>query len=287
VTSAKPRSTRPKKQTRSGIAKGYLHGYTTAEQERLVQQARFLEPSVYQKVDFSSQRQILEVGSGVGAQTEILLERFPQITLSGIDASADQVECAKRRLAEHIGSGRVDVKLGDALHLPYAENSFDGAFVCWFLEHVQQPVEILKEMRRVLRPSAVIYCTEVLNATFYVHPYSPATLQYWFAFNDYQWTLKGDPFVGGKLANYLLAAGYQNVHTEVCVHHYDNRAPKRRAEFIEYWTKLLLSGAPGLIKAKKISPKVVQTMKKELARLKHDPDAVFFYCWVQAKAQAF
>jgi len=272
---------------KSGIAPGYLHGYSPQEQERLYQQARFLEHSVFDQIDFSKQSKILEVGCGVGAQTEILLERFPQLQISGVDSSAKQIQKAKQRLKKEIKNGQVDFEVADALKLPFKDDTFDGAFVCWFLEHVQTPVEILAEVRRALKPAGVIYCSEVLNATFYVHPYSPATLQYWFAFNDHQWMLKGDPFVGAKLANYLLASGFQNVETNVVTHHYDNRAPKKRAQFIEYWSSLLLSGAPGLLKAEKVTDEIVEEMTRELDRLKEDPNAVIFYSWVQAKAQAF
>ncbi len=267
-------------------APNYLHGYSEQEQARLYNQARFFEHIVYEKVDFSKQKRILEVGCGVGAQTEILLKRFPHLHVQGMDASSIQIEQARKKLAPLIKSGRVSFDLGNALELPYPENSFDGAFVCWFLEHVQKPIEILREIRRVLKASSIIYCTEVLNATFYVHPYSPATLQYWFAFNDHHWSLGGDPFVGAKLANYLLAAGFQDVSTDVSVHHYDNRAPKKRGEFIEDWISFLLSGAPGLLQAGKVTPKLVEEMKKELICLKDDPNAVFFNTWVQAKALA-
>ena len=271
----------------TGVATGYLHGYSHDEQDRLYAQARFLESSVYEGVDFKRQNHILEVGCGVGAQTEILLERFPHLKIQGVDAAKAQITRARKHLAGPVKSGKVSFEVADALHLPFKDDQFDGAFICWFLEHVQQPVEILREVRRVLQANATVFCNEVLNSSFYVHPYSPATLQYWFAFNDHQWTLKGDPFVGAKLANYFLDAGYQNVSTQVRIHHYDNRMPKQRAQFIEYWTSLLLSGAPSLIKAKKVTPKLVEEMTRELTRLQKDPDAVFFYAWVQAKAQAF
>ena len=66
------------------------------------------------------------------------------------------------------------------------------------------------------------------------------------AFNDYQLELGGDPFVGAKLGNLLQAVGYRDIATEVRPIHLDNRAPGERAEFLAYWTELLLSGAPGL-----------------------------------------
>lgn len=271
---------------KTGVAPGYVHGFSSKEQDRLYEQARFLEHNVYEHVDFKNIGKILEVGCGVGAQTEILLERFPQLKIHGIDASLAQIKRAKKRLAKPLKQGRARFQVADALKLPFADNEFEGAFICWLLEHVQNPIEILREVRRTLRTGAPIYCSEVLNATFYVHPYSPATLKYWFAFNDHQWKLKGDPFVGGKLANYLIAAGYQNVETEAKVHHYDNRNPKKRAAFIEYWTSLLLSGAPGLIDAGEVTADTVAEMKRELNRLKNDPDSVYFYTWIQAKAVA-
>ena len=269
---------------KTGVAEGYLHGFSKEEQDRLYQQARFFEDSIYGNLDLSRARNLIEVGSGVGAQTEILLERFPNLNIQSVDFSGTQIKRAQEHLKPY--SNRVKFAVGDALHLPFQDNSFDAAFLCWFLEHVQDPVGIIDEVRRVLKPQGQIFCNEVLNATFYVHPYSPATLKYWFQFNDHQWSMKGDPFVGGKLANYLLKAGFQEIETHVMTHHYDNRTPKKRGQFIEYWTDLLLSGAPALVAANRITLEEVEEMKAELNKLKNDPDTVFFYSWIQAKARA-
>ncbi|HVK61032.1 MAG TPA: methyltransferase domain-containing protein [Bdellovibrionales bacterium] len=271
---------------KSGLAEGYIHGFTKEEQDRLFKQARIHEDIIFSKVDFGGCESIIEVGSGVGAQTQILSERYPKLKIQCVDASTAQVDRARHALAPLIESGRVKVDVADALHLPFEEETFDGAFICWLLEHVQNPVEILQETRRVLKSGGVIYCNEVFNATFYLNPYSPATLKFWFEFNDHQWTLKGDPFVGGKLANYLIEAGYQNVKTSVLTHQYDDRMPKKRAMFIDYWTNLMLSGAPGLIEAGRVTEELVEEMKNELQRLKTAPDSVIFYSWILAKADA-
>lgn len=269
------------------MADGYIHGFTKEEQDRLFKQARVHEEKIFSQIDFSGRENLLEIGSGVGAQTQILLERNPQAKIQCVDASKEQVTRAREALKEFVSSGRVKIDQADALQLPYADSTFDGAFICWLLEHVQNPVGILEEARRVLKPGGVIYCNEVFNATFYVHPYSPATLKYWFEFNDHQWSLKGDPFVGGKLANYLMKAGFQNVTTKVLTYQFDNRMPKKRAAFIDYWTNLLLSGAPGLIAAGRITPELVQEMSAESERLKKAPDSVIFYSWILARAEAY
>ena len=120
-----------------------------------------------------------------------------------------------------------------------------------------------------------------------MHPYSPATLKYWMEFNDYQWSLKGDPFVGGKLANYLMAAGFQNVSTQVLTHQYDNRTPKKRAAFLDYWVELLLSGADSLLANGRVTNETVTEMQNEMAAMKQDPDSVIFYSWILARAEAW
>lgn len=265
----------------------YLHGFSHEEQERLYAQARFLEQKVYEAVDFSKCTRVLEIGSGVGAQTEILLERFPHLQIDCIDSSQAQLDQAASLLQKQIAENRVRLHLGKAAQLPFAADTYDGIFVCWLLEHVKEPVQVLQEARRVLKSGGVVYCTEVMNSSFYLHPYSPSTLHYWLSFNDHQWNLGGDPFVGGKLGNYLQQAEFQQIDTQVKSFHFDNRMPKMREKMFEYWTRLLLSGTPSLLKAGRTSAEEVEQMTAELSRLKTDPGAVFFYSCIQAKAFVF
>jgi hypothetical protein len=130
-----------------------------------------------------------------------------------------------------------------------------------------------------------VVATEVMNASFFLDPWSPNTLRYWRAFNDTQRELGGDPFVGSKLGNLLLGNGFVDIHTEVKTFHLDNRAPGERTEFLAYWADLLLSGAPALQHAGRVPAEVVTGMTAELQRVARDPDAVFWYSFVQARAR--
>jgi ubiquinone/menaquinone biosynthesis C-methylase UbiE len=267
---------------------GYLHGYREEERERLHRQARFLEPMVHDRLPFRRRRRLLEVGSGVGAQTEILLRHFPEIHITGIEINDDQIAEARRYLATvPWATGRYELKKGDATKLEIEPESFDAAFLCWILEHIGSPSRVLSEVRRVLVPGAPIVCNEVLNATFFIDPYSPDTLRYWMAFNDHQLSLGGDPFVGAKLGNLLQSVGFRDITTEVRSFHLDNRAPGERAELFAYWTELLLSGAPALLAANKVSQEVVDGMTRELELVARDPNAVFFYSFIQARARVW
>ena len=55
------------------------------------------------------------------------------------------------------------------------------------------------------------------------------------AFNDFQLESGGDPFVGAKLGNLLLAGGFRDVSTQVKTFHFDKREPARRKAIVEYW----------------------------------------------------
>lgn len=271
-----------------GEVRGYLHGFTQAEQDRLYRQARFVEQRVHDRLPFWRCRRLVEIGCGVGAQTEILLRHFPELQITGVDSSETNLARAREHLSDLAwADGRYELVHTDATGLPFEADEFDSAFLCWILEHVGDPLRVLSEARRALRVGAPIVVTEVQNASFFVDPYSPNTMAYWLAFNDHQLEIGGDPFVGAKLGNLLQAVGFRDITTDVRTVHLDNRAPGERAEFLDYWTELLLSGAPGLLQAGKVTAETVESMKEEMDRVAHDPNSVFFYSFVQARARVW
>ena len=167
-------------------SEGYVHGYSSIEQDRLKYQAQFTEQSLYGALDLSQMDSLLEVGVGVGAQSEILLRRYPNLRITGIDQSEAQLKTAREYLASKAyAEGRYDLKKMDATNMEFDSLLFDGAFICWVLEHVPSPERVLSEVRRVLKRGAKVYITEVMNHSFFLEPYSPNVWKYWMAFNDF------------------------------------------------------------------------------------------------------
>ena len=263
----------------------YLHGFSPKEQARLRQQAAYAEYSIYQQVNFSGVKNLLEVGCGVGAQSEILLRRFPKIKLTGIDLSEAQLAAAKGHIDTlDFARERFTVTKMNASKMTFEAGKFDGAFLCWVLEHMPDPVRVLSEVRRVLMPGSSIVVNEVMNSSFFLEPYSPNVWQYWMAFNDYQSSIGGDPFIGMKLGNMLLSLGYRDIRLIPITWHYDNRMPQKRKEQIEFWTDLLLSAADQLLKVKAVTEETVDKARIELEKVADDPNAVFHYTFMQAHA---
>ena len=266
----------------------YLHGYSSTEKQRLRTQAEFAEYSIFQNINFSTSKKLLEVGCGVGAQTEILLRRFPRLHVTGVDLNEKQLEAAKTFIGTLPGSsGRFEFHKMSGDNLSFDAQTFDAAYLCWILEHVPNPAQVLSEVRRVLRPGSEIVVTEVMNSSFFLDPYSPNVWKYWMAFNDFQHTHAGDPFIGAKLGNLLTQVGYHQVRTEVKTWHFDNRQPALRKQAIYFWTDLLLSAAEKLVAENYVVQETVDKAREDLGRVANDPNAVFLYSFMQAKAQVY
>jgi ubiquinone/menaquinone biosynthesis C-methylase UbiE len=262
----------------------YLHGFDKKEQQRLIHQAKFLEPYVYDGVNFKNCRRLLEVGCGVGAQSQILLKRFPKTCITGIDFSNDQLTSAAFNLKSKLKSGRIELLQQDAQKLNLDFKKYDAAFLCWFLEHVPDPLQVLKHVHKHLKPGAEIVLTEVFNQSLFMEPYSPAYIKYWFEFNDLQWTMKGHPFVGAQLGHLLKEAGFKSINVEFRPLHFDSRKPKLRTAFIDYFFDILLSAEPKLLQHKKVTPELITQMRAEVELAKKAQDSVFFYSFARATA---
>jgi SAM-dependent methyltransferase len=96
-------------------------------------------------------RQIaLDVGSGPGAMTSLLVERLGDAAVSAIDPSEPFVE------ALHARFPGVDVTLGSAEALPYPNDTFDLAVAQLVVHFMSDPVAALREMARVTKPGGIV-----------------------------------------------------------------------------------------------------------------------------------
>ena len=101
-------------------------------------------------VDFSGYRgkKVLEVGSGVG----IDLLRFARegARVTGVDLSATAIDLAKKNFAQN--GQRGEFMLMDGEHLQFEDNQFDMVYAHGVLQYTENPVQMLNEIKRVLKP---------------------------------------------------------------------------------------------------------------------------------------
>jgi hypothetical protein len=91
--------------------------------------------------------------------------------------------------------------------------------------------------------------------------------------------------VGAKLGDLLSSTGFRDVVTETKTIHLDRRAPTERAAVAAYTTDLLLSAAPAMVEAGRVTPDRVAGMRRDLERVGSDEHGVFFYTFIQAQAR--
>src|SRR2546426_1627603 len=91
---------------------------------------------------------ILEVGVGTGLN----LPLYPaHCSITGIDLSEEMLEKAHEKLVE-LGLGNVALKAMDATVMDFGDDEFDAAVATYTISAVPDPVAVLGQMRRVVKP---------------------------------------------------------------------------------------------------------------------------------------
>lgn len=142
---------------------------------------------------------ILEIGFGPGVSTQLASEKVPMGFVAGIDHSRTMVQAASQRNAAAIRSGRMELKRGEVFALPYPDGSFDTAFSLHSIYFWPNPVDCLKELRRVLKTGGLLGIT--------IQPKD-------------KWVPKVDPnvmtlYFGSDLARMFSEAGFRDIRVEV------------------------------------------------------------------------
>jgi SAM-dependent methyltransferase len=256
---------------------GYIHGFSGAEQQRLVAQAQTLAPSVFRGLDLPERGDLLEIGCGVGAELKIIAERRPALHLIGIDLNPSHLWAARDHLAEEIRQNRIELVRADALYLPFTDACFDRVITIWMLEHLPDPRPVLAEARRILYPGGQLICTEVDNARFGFEPRYAAIADWWNRFNRYQADQGGNPYVGDGLAEHAAGLGFDRIEMEPLYIIDSEREPVRRLELLDYLRNLLLSGAEQLVAGGYADEAARIRMEQEFAAARQLKELKFHY----------
>ena len=91
---------------------------------------------------------ILDIGCGEGITLERLIKSYPDSDITGIDSELENIDiCRKHRLP---------IQYGTVYDLPIASASIDCVLFFEVIEHLDEPINALKEISRVLKPNGRI-----------------------------------------------------------------------------------------------------------------------------------
>jgi demethylmenaquinone methyltransferase/2-methoxy-6-polyprenyl-1,4-benzoquinol methylase len=147
------------------LAEGYdrTNAVATLGMER-----HYWRPQTYAAIDPRPGERILDLAAGTGASSNRLLE-------SGARVVPCDFSLGMLRVGQRISPG-LDFSAGDALRLPFADESFDCVTISWALRNLQDPSEGLAEMLRVTRPGGRLVALDCSHPTW--KPFRVGYLEY-------------------------------------------------------------------------------------------------------------
>ena len=99
----------------------------------------------------------LDLGCGAGQLVIELARAAPTMHVTGIDLSENLLADARQSAEEAGVAERVEFRLGNVEGIPSPDQSLDLAISTFSLHHWNEPVKVLNEIDRVLKPGGVYY----------------------------------------------------------------------------------------------------------------------------------
>jgi len=261
--------------------KAYVHGYDHRENIRLQDQASTLVDLLHSDTSYPAGSRVLEAGCGVGAQTITLSRNSPDAFITSVDISETSLlEAGKTAAAA--GLTNVEFEQGDLFHLPYGPDFFDHVFVCFVLEHLAQPVEALRTLKKHLKPGGTITVIEGDHGSVYFSPDSEAAHRAIQCQIELQRQAGGNAMIGRELYPLLCRAGFSSVRVSPRMVYVDSSKP----ELVEGFTrKTFTAMTEGIresaIQAGLIEPSEFEQGIRDLYRTTA-ADGVFCYTFFKA-----
>lgn len=261
----------------------YIHGYSDREARRLVDQATSVADFLHHDSIWEAGSRILEIGCGVGAQTQIIAPQNPDCEFVSIDISSASLKLAQEGINQ-LRIQNVTLLERDAFTIdPRIDGTFDHVFICFLLEHVHQPKALLRQAKKMLKSGGTITVIEGDHGSTFFHPDHDAARQLVQAQVDLQQQKGGNANIGRMLFPLLAATDYQNIQVSPRQIYVDASMPHLVDGFIKNTFTAMIQGmSEELLQAKLVDPITLQAGIKGLLRTA-ESDGAFSYTFFKGK----
>ncbi|KAI0340019.1 UbiE family methyltransferase [Trametopsis cervina] len=150
---------------------------------------------------------ILDLGCGPGTITADLAGYVPEGHITGLDAAADVLDKARAH-AEGRKIANITFTTGDVHALPFPDATFDVTHAHQVLQHVADPVQMLREMRRVTKPGGFVATRETDFGGMFWYPESEGMSAWHRTYERVARANGGEPHAGRRLLAWARQAGF-------------------------------------------------------------------------------
>jgi ubiquinone/menaquinone biosynthesis C-methylase UbiE len=114
------------------------------------------------QLDLAPGKQVLDVGCGLGGAARLVANRYG-CDVTGIDLTQEYVETAKT-ISAWVGlADRISVRQGSALAIPFADGTFDCAYMLHVGMNIDDKEKLCSEVSRVLRSNSLFGIYDVMR----------------------------------------------------------------------------------------------------------------------------
>lgn len=164
--------------------------------------------AAYLRDHLHPQASVLDVGAGPGTITLEFAAHVARVTATEIN---DDALSLSRSLAAERGAHNVDFSVEDVHALSFADDSFDIVHAHQVLQHVADPVQALREMKRVTKPGGIVAARDADYAGFIWFPLLPGLDEWLHLYRAAAQANGGEPDAGRRLLSWARAAGFESV----------------------------------------------------------------------------
>lgn len=152
---------------------------------------------------------VLEIGCGHGIRTTEMACHFTHSEIHGVDLSSSLLAEARKT------STNVKYTEGNAEALPFSSASVDFVYARLVFMHLKNPMAVITEIKRVLRPGGIFLIEDADRDFMNFHPTPSTWNEFWNSIQEGQRKHGGDPNVGRKLEGYLRLSGFNHIQLEL------------------------------------------------------------------------
>lgn len=181
---------------------------------------------------------LLDVGAGPGTITADLADITAHVTVAEV---SDEVLALSREYLVSRGVRNVSFDVEDVHALSYPDATFDVVHAHQVLQHVADPVQALREMRRVTKLGGIVAARDSDYAAFTWYPASPGLDRWLELYRQVAHANGGEPDAGRRLLMWARRAGFDDVDATSSTWCYSN--PEDRKWWGGLWAERITGSA--------------------------------------------